>query len=103
MLDDDRQTARPERLHEVPGHGRHPLGQAVQGPPGPHEHRGGHVPAAALGAQGGGDRLLLERVAPDPVQRVGGQHDQVAALDSLDGGGEAAVALGEGRVIREAA
>ena len=102
VLDDDRQRARPERLDQVPGR------RAAARRPG---RRGcaGSRPAPAAACAGPRPLALSSAVtacgvnasAPIAVDRVGGQDDQLAALDRLDRRGDAPVAVGDGPAVVE--
>ncbi len=72
--------------------------QAVEGVPGADQHRRRHLAVAALRASSSAVTAYgVNASAPMPYTVSVGQHDQLAALDRLDGGGDAAVALGGGR------
>ena len=88
------QRAGPQLGDQRPGVRRHPDGQRVERGGRRDQHRWRHLAAAALRGEQPLHRLRVEGVGADAVHRVGGQHDELAALHREGGLGDAGLALG---------
>ena len=83
---DEGQPARPERLDQVPGGAARARSRCRRGCAAyPTSTGTGMSPAAALGREQPGDGLRRERVGAQAVDRVGRQHDELAAAYRVAG------------------